>query len=335
MLTLDIFNGDAFSVSSLTKAINDTPYSPGRIGELGYFSEEGIPTTSLMIERQGTVLSLVPNLPRGASGSTKDSDKRKMIPIATTHLPQRASVLADEVQGIRAFGTTTELQTVQGIVDKRLSKMRRDIDVTMEYQRIGAIKGQILDADGTTVLLDLNTTFATTQGTKSLILGTPGTNVRNKIIEARRMAEVALGNLMYKGLRCLCSQTFFDALVSHAKVESTYERYQIAGQVGEVLRSDLRAGFVYGGVIFEEYRGTVGGIDFIGAGDAYMIPEGVPDLFITNFAPADYMETVNTMGLPYYAKQELMDFNKGVTIEAQSNPISICTRPNAVIKLTA
>lgn len=335
MLTLDIFNNDAFSVSSLTKAINDTPYMPGRIGALGLFSEEGISTTSLMIERQGTTLSLVPNTARGAPAAPKGSDKRTMMSIATTHLPQRASVLADEVQGIRAFGTQTELQTVQGIVEKRLAKMRRDIDVTMEFQRIGAIKGQILDADGSTVLLDLNSTFGTTQGTKSLVLGTATTNVRNKIIEARRLVEVALGNLMYSGLRCLCSAQFFDALVSHAKVESTYERYQIAGQVGEVLRSDLRAGFVYGGVIFEEYRGTIGGIDFIAPGEAYMIPEGVADMFLTNFAPADYMETVNTMGLPYYAKQQLMDFNKGILIESQSNPISICTRPNAVIKITA
>ena len=47
------------------------------------------------------------------------------------------------------------------------------------------------------------------------------------------------------------------------------------------------------------------------------------------------METVNTLGLPYYAKQEVMKFNKGVEIETQSNPICLNTLPEAVIKLTA
>ena len=89
------------------------------------------------------------------------------------------------------------------------------------------------------------------------------------------------------------------------------------------------------GVSFEEYHGSVGGIDFIPDGQAYAIPMGVPGLFTTDFAPADYMETVNTQGLPYYAKQELMRMGKGVELESQSNPITLCTRPEAVIKLLA
>jgi hypothetical protein len=46
------------------------------------------------------------------------------------------------------------------------------------------------------------------------------------------------------------------------------------------------------------------------------------------------METVNTIGLPYYAKQERIPFDKGVQLELQSNPLHICTKPRAIIKLT-
>jgi hypothetical protein len=102
-----------------------------------------------------------------------------------------------------------------------------------------------------------------------------------------------------------------------------------------MLRNDPRSGFYFGGVYWEEYRGSVGGVDFIASGEAYLVPEGVPDMFVTHYAPADYMETVNTIGLPYYAKQEMMRLNKGVEIEAQSNPLCLNTRPRAVIKLTA
>jgi hypothetical protein len=330
MPSLDIFKDDAFGLVASTKAINDLPHQPGRIGQLGYFSEDGISTTTLMIEQEGTTLSLVPAGQRGQSGTVVVGDKRKVIPINTVHLPQRASILADEIQNVRAFGTDSELETVQNIYNKRLQKMKRNIDATMEYQRMGAIKGQVLDSDGSTVLLDLFTTFGVSQTTHALALGTDATKVKIKVLEATRKMEAQLGGLQYSSKRALCSAGFFDALTAHPAVVAAYDRYMN----GEFLREDNRAGFYFAGVFWEEYRGKVGAVDFIADGVAYMIPEGVPDLFVTNFAPADYMETANTIGLPYYAKQEAKPMNKGIDIEAQANPISICTRPAVPVKLT-
>ena len=328
---MDIFNDDAFSVVSLTKAIEDTPFVPGRVGQLGIFSEEGVSTTSISIEKVGSTVSLVPAASRGSSGRPMGNDKRQMIPFTATHLPQRASILADEVQNLRAFGSESEVETAQRLMNRKLAKMRRDLDTTIEYQRIGAIKGLILDSDGTTELLNLHTAFGTSVTSHSLVLGTAGTLVRNKVIEARRKMEAALGGLTYSGARVLCSASFFDALVGHAKVEAAFDRYMN----GEFLREDQRGGFYFAGVFWEEYRGQVGATKFIADGEAWMVPEGVPDLFVTNYAPADYMETVNTLGQAYYAKQEPKDFNKGIDVETQSNPIHICTRPAVPVKLLA
>jgi hypothetical protein len=336
MPALDIFNGDAFSVQSLTKAINDTPYQPMLIGEMGLFSEDGITTTSLSIERQGTTLSLVPSSPRGSPGKPVTNDKRTLIPISTVHLKQDGAVIADEVQNLRAFGSETELESVQTLVNKKLAKMRRNVDVTIEWQRIGAIKGQVLDSDGSTVILDMFTTFGLSQQTKDMNLDNDATKVKQMIVQAQRLSETALGGLMHRGFVALCGINFFDTLVGHPAVEKSYDRWLDGQFLRESQRSQKSGtpGFQYVGVEWREYKGAVSGQTFVADDEAYLIPVGVPDLFITNFAPADYMETVNTNGLPYYAKQEMMKMNKGVELEAQSNPISICTRPNAVIKLT-
>lgn len=331
MATLDIFKDDAFSMQSLTKAINEQAYVPGRIGALGLFSEEGVNTTSVSVEKLGDSLSLVPAGERGAPAPNVKGDKRTMVDFRTIHLPQRAKILADEVQGVRAFGSESDLETIQGVVNRRLAKMRRAIDATVEYQRIGAIKGQILDADGSTVLENLFTRFGLSQQTTAMVFATSTTNIRGKVLAAKRLMEDALGNAMYTGVRALCSPTFFDALTGHAKVESAFVNWQS----NEALRNDPRGGFLFGGVVFEEYRGTVSGVDFIAADTAYLVPEGVPDLFVTHYGPADYVEAANTIGLPYYAKQEVLSMGKGIDLEAQSNPISICTRPRAVVKLTA
>ena len=328
---MDIFNDDAFSVVSLTKAIEDTPFVPGRVGQLGIFSEEGVSTTSISIEKVGSTVSLVPAASRGSSGRPMGNDKRQMIPFTATHLPQRASILADEVQNLRAFGSETEVETAQRLMNRKLAKMRRDLDTTIEYQRIGAIKGSILDSDGSTELLNLHTAFGTSVTSHNLVLGTAGTKVRIKVIEARRKMEAALGGLTYDGARVLCSASFFDTLVGHPSVEAAFDRYMN----GAFLREDQRGGFYFAGVFWEEYRGQVGATKFIADGEAWMVPEGVPDLFVTNYAPADYMETVNTLGQAYYAKQEPKDFNKGIDVETQSNPIHICTRPAVPVKLRA
>ncbi|WP_316150058.1 major capsid protein [Cupriavidus sp. BIC8F] len=345
MPALDIFNNDAFGVVSLTKAINDVPFQPKRIQQLGWFAEDGVSTTSMMIERQGETITLVPAGSRGAPGQNVPRDKRKLVAVPSIHLPQRDTINADEVQNVRAFGSETDEQLVTTLVSKRLMKLRRNIDTTIEYQRMGAIKGQVLDADGS-VLLDLFQTFGLSKTTAALALNVDATKLRSKVVGVKRTMEQKLGALEYSGIRVLCSASFFDAFVDHPAVQRAYDNFQDRA----MLQQDLRGpganngkgggggapsgGFMWAGVVWEEYRGKIGGVDFIADGKAHMVPEGVPALFSTTFVPADYMETVNTMGLPYYAKQELLDFNKGVEIEAQSNPIHLCTRPDAVIELS-
>lgn len=332
MSMLDLFHANpAFNTTSLTAAINDIDARPTRLAELGLFNESGVTTTTVQVEKQGATLALVSAASRGANGQQLSANTRGLIPFNTIHLPQKTQLLADEIQNVRAFGSENEVQVLQNIVNERLARMRMQLDATIEYQRIGAIKGQILDADGTTVLTNILTAFGITKNTHAMALATAGTEVRNKIVEAKRKVEKELNMIPVRSYRILAGAAFFDAFISNESVKAAYDRWQ-DGQFG---RDDVRNGFTFGGVTIEEYRGGIGSTPFIADDKAYLIPEGVPDLFITRFAPANYMETVNTIGLPYYAKQELMDFDKGVDIETQSNPISLCTRPRAVIELSA
>lgn len=328
---LDIFNDDAFSVSSLTAAINEQPHQPGRIGSLGLFQEEGVSTTAVTIEYNQGGLSLVPVGERGKPVSPQERDARNLRSFVVPHLKKDDTLLADAVQNLRAFGSETEVETVQNVVNQRLARMNRDLDATIEFHRVGAIKGLILDADGSSVIYDLYDEFGITQETVSLGLGTGTTNVRNKILEAVRKSEDKLGAAAVSGYRIFFGRTLFDQFTGHGKVEQAWERWN----EGEMLRIDPRGGFLFGGAFCEEYRGKVGSQAFIGDTEAYLVPEGVADLFITRFAPADYMETANTLGLPKYAKQEPLRMNRGIEFEAQSNPLNLCTRPGAIIKLTA
>lgn len=333
----DIFNDNAFSLISLTDRINKMPFVPTKLGDLGIFASDGVPTTNVAIEEYNGALSLVPTVPRGAPPNQNAHNKRKLRNLAVPHIPISDTIVADEVQNVRVFGNDQgQLAGVQAVVDMRMMEMSSKLDATVEYGRVGALKGVILDADGSTVIYNLFTEFGVSQQTTDFVLGTTTTNLVGKITAAKRLIEDELGALNYTNLYALCGINFWDRFVSHTAITNAYQFFEATGQNMNPLREDLRySNFVFGGVIWDQYRGKVGGVSFIPDDEAYLFPIGVPNLFKTYFAPADYIETVNTIGLPRYAKQYMSDFsNRSVTVETQTNPLSICTRPRTIIKLT-
>lgn len=323
------FDSDVFSLSQLTASINEAEYQPRRLAQLGLFEEEGIAVTSVLVEKEGHQLGLVPAKERGAPGMVVGANKRTSVTFTAVHLPTVATILADEVQNVRAFGSEDQAQAIQTIVNARLAKMAQRLEVTTEYHRIGAIRGQILDADGSTVLVDLYNAFGITQTTLNMVLDTATTKVRSKTLDILQAVEDGLGDRAFTGVIVMCGSSFWEKLITHPKVEETYLNQADAAQ----LRGDTREAFSFGGCTWERYRGGVGGSPFIPANRAYAVPVGVDELFLTRYAPANYMDAVNTIGLPMYSSSEIMPHGKGVMLEGQSNPIHICTRPQAVIEL--
>lgn len=326
MASLDVFKADAFSLASLTAAIRNIPYQPSRISSMGLFSEQGITTTTVTIEQSDDVLSLVPVSQRGAPATAMAHEGRSIRAFTVPHLKKEDKLLADEVLGIRAFGSETEVESVAGVVGQRLVPMRNSISYTIESHRLSAIKGIYIDAAGAQT--SLFAAFGVTQQVISFALADSATIVRNKVLDLMEKIEDALGGLSFSGVRVLCGKSFWATLIEHKSIKESY----LATLAAQALRQDPRMEFEFGGVVFERYRGTS---DVkIGDDEAYAIPEGVPDLFITRYAPADYMETVGTLGQNYYAKQWELEANRGVKMEAQSNPLNLCTRPRAVVRLT-
>uniref|UniRef100_Q31HU5 Phage major capsid protein E n=1 Tax=Hydrogenovibrio crunogenus (strain DSM 25203 / XCL-2) TaxID=317025 RepID=Q31HU5_HYDCU len=329
MPTLDVFNNDAFSVLSLTASVNEMDQLPTKLGDEGLFEEDGVTTTTIQVEKKGDNLKLVTAKERGQTGQTSSNNKRNMVPFNLVHLPQPDSILADSIQNIRSFGSESEVESVMGVVNTKLLELKRNNDATLEWQRMGAIKGKILDADGTTVLEDIYSRFGVSQPTKTIAVQTDGTKIRQLVNEAKTAASKKLGGVVVSQWRAKCAPDFFNSMIENVEVKAAYDRWMN----GEGLRSDMQDGFMYAGVFWEPYDAIVDGKAFIASGEAYLYPVGVPDMFITRFGPADYMETVNTKGLPYYAKTERMKFDKGIDIEVQSNTLSLCTRPSAVTKI--
>jgi len=330
---LDVFGGDAFGVVEMTKAVNLLPYNPSRLGQLGLFKSNPIRSTVAMIERQGNKLALIPSTTRGAGGAKNPSRKRDARGIPVPHLPQNDTVLADSVQDVRAFDSDNRLESVSEVVSQKQTQMIQNHEVTEEFLRIGAIQGQVIDGDGTTVLVDLFSEFNVAEVSIDLDLTDQAIETKVWCMNVRRAIEDALGGTVFSGIRGFCGNGFWDNFITHDSVKTAFDRWQS----GNFFRQDQRVsgGFEYCNIFFENYRGSVGNQLFIPDDVCRFVVEGVDGLFQTHYAPADYVETVNTMGQRFYSKQERMPFDRGVELETQSNPLPICNRPNTLIKSTS
>jgi hypothetical protein len=329
-MLIDITRGNGFSLVELTDRVNRMPYVPSRLGQLIDWNEQGISTLGVIIEEYQGELKLINPQPRGAPGETVSKPNRKLRDLRVPHYPIPDFVAADEVIGVRAFGSETELETLMGKIDMRMQEhLNLRFNPTLEYQRIGAVKGIILNGDGST-LYNLFTEFNVTQPAEiAFDLSNAASKLRTNCTAVSRLIQAELGGMPLTGIYALVGDTFWDQLLDHPEYRAAYLNQPEAKQ--------LREGAAYqstyfGGITFENYRGVINGNAFIAADKAQFFAQGVPGLFRTVFVPADLIETVGTVGRQIYSYMYPMANGKGMHFDMQMNAISYCTRPKSLVQ---
>lgn len=318
-----------FTTATMTSSINKLPPMPTRVGELGIFEEEGVPTTSVIVESRDGRLFLVPNTARNDDPTPVGKSKRQRRTFETCHLPTSDQLLPSDLQNFQSFGENNETNYQAQTINNKLQTMKNSLEVTREFQRVGALRGRILDADGS-VIYDLYKEFEVKQKSILVPLSAENTDVRKFLMDAKRHSESKLTGAMVTGFKAFCGSEWFDAFVNHPNVQKAYANYQ---EAADRLGGDMRKGFTYGGIEFEEYNATVSDQEFFPANIAQVFPIAKGGVYKMYNAPANYNETVNTIGLPVYAKAEERKMGKGWDLEAQSNPLAICTYPEALVEL--
>lgn len=323
----NIFSEAFGDAAELTNLINKSKFNPGTIARLGLFTESGISSTIAAIDQEDEALTLLPTAPRGGVASVHRDRDTGGITVSALHIPTRASVLADSVQNKREIGGVG-LDSPEQSRTRILAGMRKNIELTIEQHRFGAIRGLISDVDGSE-LMDTYAAFGISQVVVNLDLASTTKLLLNEVIAAERESERALGGDTPAGFIGLASPDFMDAL----RANQSYDLALRHAAPSDLLK-DYRSGIQVGDSLFIECRSIPGLPARIPAGAAYLVPQGIANLLITKYAPGDYVSTVNQPGLPLYVMSQEMPMGKGFYLEAQSNPINLCTRPASIIKLT-
>lgn len=335
MASMDVFNGSAFSMTSLTGAVEKIGYKPQLLGSLGIFEPMPTRTRSVFVDRRGQSLTLIPTSQTGEPPAELKVDLRDAVALQTTRLAKNFTLYAEEIQNIRAFGSETELAQVQVEYLRRMASIRDDMDLTHEYHRLGALQGILLDADGTSVIQNYFTKFGVTQPAVidfDLDNAAPAAGaLRKKCAEVVRGMARSAGGAFVQGttIHALVGDDFYDALISHPEVEKTYLNWQAAAD----LRQDKSfQAFTYGGITWHNYRGTDDNSTVaIGTNDAKFFPVGAKGVFKKAMAPAEFGPYVNTLGQDLYAlnivDRDRQAWTKG---ELYSYPLYFCQRPDVL-----
>jgi len=336
MATLDVFKADAFSMMSMLAAIENIDYRPQFLGSLNLFDAEPQTTEVVSIESRDNELALIPVSPRAAPLTELSADKRKVRNFSTYRIAKGSTVDAHEVQNIRAFGSTSELEQVQDIVARRLARITNDIELTWEHMRLGAVQGLFLDADGST-LVNFFTAFGVSQPPiVGFDFGSLGASEVRSLIEreiVRPMIRAAKGAFT-QGSRiiALVGDQFWDEFINHDAVRLTYLNYAAAAALREPTVFNT---FSFAGVDWINYRGTDDNSTVaIATDEAKFFPANAPGLFQVAWAPAEFIGDENRIGRPMTPLMltDPSGRNAFARVEVYSYPLYMCTRPQVLYR---
>lgn len=324
-----------FEVVDLTEELNLIPNTWGLINELGIFSSEGVSQHSITVESMAGTLAVITDKVRGDRNNVNRDDTRALRSFAIPHFPLDDYVTPQDVQGKRAYGNTDAAETEAAVVARKLERIRRNHAVTLEAARAFAItQGQIYAPNGT-VVGDYYADFGVTRKNVDFVLGTAGTEVNEKGEEViAHIQDNILTGETVSGVTALCHPQFFTKLIKQANVKEAYKYY---ASTQELLRNRLGGGSLYrrfehGGITYIEYRGSYNGTALIPAGEAYFMPTGTSDMFISYFSPANKFSHVNTIGEQAYVFQYRDQKDEAITLQSEHNALHLLRRPGAVVR---
>ncbi|MGH0004074.1 major capsid protein [Pseudovibrio ascidiaceicola] len=347
MAHMSLLKDDAFSMASLSGVIEKTPYAPGTLGQKVHFEEKSVRTPEVLIDQVEGQLKVIQTSERGSPPkSRRTRNRRNAKYLETTTLSEGDRINAREVEAVRATGQESEFEQLVEMVMDRSADLRKDMEVTRELHKLGAIHGKLLDADGSVIYDYFDEFKVQAPELINLKLNDSDTQVINFCDDLSRKMQRASKGAWTPGSRILaiCGDNAFDAIKVHPSCKETY-----LAQAGSFLRQGKAFGsFDFGDFEFWNYRGsdtfasdttldreTKKNLELIGIprDEILFVAVNTPGIFEELLAPHASFEFVNTKGKREYINLIYdKDRDMWVDVEMYSYPLYLNKRPDMLFR---
>lgn len=329
---------NAFEITDLTEDLVSVPNTYGLINELGIFRSESVSQHTVTVESNGTTLSLINDQARGTRANVGSDEGREIRAFPIPHFPVDDALSPQDLQGKRAYGSDAAETEAAALARKTIS-IRKRHSITVEFARAKAITTGTIYAPNGTVSGNYYTDFGVTRKELAFDLTNAATDILAKQREViDHIQENLLSGEVPSGFIALCSPEYFDAYIANAGVKEAYKFYQ---STQEPLRNGLRDGryakFTHGDVTLYRYIGSykdsAGATQrIIPANEAFYLPVGTDDTFISYYSPANKLDLVNTLGEEAYLFQYRDPKGSKIELESEHNALHLVRRPQAIVR---
>lgn len=329
-----------FELTDLTEELLLVPNTYGLINDLGIFRSEPVTQHQITVESNGSTLSLIPDQVRGARNNVGQDSTRNLRSFPIPHFPVDDYLSPQDLQGKRAYGSDAA-ETEAAVLMRKIERIRKAHAITVEFARAKAITTGTIYAPNGTVAGNYYTDFGVTRKEIAFDLSNAATDVLAKQREVIDHIQENIGNgEVPNGFVALCSPEYFDDYIKQAGVKEAYKFYS---STQEPLRNGLRFGryasFTHGDVTLYRYIGTYKDATgtaqrIIPAGDAYYLPAGTAETFISYYSPANKLDLVNTLGEEAYMFTYRDPKGSKIEIESEHNALHLVRRPQVIVRAT-
>ena len=328
-----------FKIRTLTTAINALREPGRRIFQRHFKPKLNFqPSTRLAFDVISGSEGVLGNIKVDAPASIDDKTGRKTIILEAPRIANKRFIRPADIQNMRRFGSQAGLELMKTRIAREMLDMRNKHDRTLEFWASRALRGKIYDSDLSTVLVDygFNATHTPALTGTSLWSDTTNSNPITKIREWKRLIEDDAGHEITSWVAWVGYNTM-DALLNHSKILDL-----LKNTIGNTLLGNARIVNI-DGVDIIEYNGSFKDSSgtrqrFIDPKDFILIGEG-GDVFDCPYAPIVEEEAPGGVGQDgtgqlFFSKSWTEQDPAGRWIKAESRPLPVVCRPDAIVRAT-
>lgn len=309
MELVNILENDAFSMASMTQAIETAPTQPRELKELGIFVQDPIRTETAVIEFKEGRLEIAPLDERGDTYSSSSDEPRKLRYFKTKRVARHKRLTASDLAFVRQFGDNEAMIIAE--LQKEIAKWQTgpgglmdQCENRLELMRLGALNGLLLDHNGNTVY-DFYAEFGISKPPTVFldIANTSEFQLRKKIESqiTRPMRRKAKGRYIGE-VRALCGEAAWDTLMANAEFNKRYEAAADAKMAGKLAEATLGTEVSFAGVTWKEYFGADDGTSInLGAEEIKFFPGKGSNIFRHVLSPGETFDDLAQQGKEWYS----------------------------------
>ena len=334
-------------VVDMTPEILQLPMDWGLIGEMGLFRYNYGSQKNFMIPtRTEDKAGLIVDRSYEGGRNNRPSGSLSGILGSVPHFPLDDSIRPADLDGQLAPGVVleagTQLETVARLRVEKMEGLLRDHSMTKEYARglslttgdVYAPSGTLKTSYGNTI--NMYNEWGITRQTSTLNLApTVDPKISVDALFAAMQASAYAGDRL-EGFVVLCSPELFSTLTSHPYLRDIYTHASNFPQAESLLVGRLRSNlgaryrqFFYGGILFVEYPGVIGGQRVIPQNKGVAFPMG-DALGFMQFAPAQRFSSINQTAVEMYYFEKLGENDDKIEMMTESNYATVLAKPYLV-----